>query len=230
MAAKLCGASRGIQGPEFDQQQVGVIDHARRRCIDERKFFYCSKAHGQHAQDHRRQGRPQDLRLRVFGPGQPIFFAVKAYTGAGAETAATAGPLIRAGLGNGFDGQALNSAPVRVTADSRQPRIDNEADSRNGQRRFGHVGRQDYPAPTAGVKNTPLLRSRQARIQRQNFRIIRTLSCKMPGQEITGFTDFTLTGKEDQNIAPGVDAAEACNRISDTLVQIPVSGFCFFIF
>ncbi len=151
---------------ELVQQVVGIIDHPWRRRIDERKLLDDSQAHGQHSQDDRGQRGPQDFRLGKLRPAGEIFCAVEPHTGSGTEPPAAPGPLVRAGLGNRLDRQALDATAMCVAADAGEPRIDYEPDAWHRERGFSDVGGQDDAALGTGVKDATLLRGRQPGEQR----------------------------------------------------------------
>src|SRR3546814_11203516 len=69
--------------------------------------------------DGRRQVGAQNLRIGEFRPSKKVFFAVQPHTNPRFDPPAAAFALVGAGLGNGFDGQALDLGPIAVAADER---------------------------------------------------------------------------------------------------------------
>ncbi len=84
-----------------------------------------------------------------------------------------------------------------VTADPRQTGIYHVTDSRNGQRRFGDVGRNDDLAARRWREDTLLIAGTEPAKQRNDFRF----AVKTTFQLIAGFANVTFARHEDQHVA-----------------------------
>ena len=197
MAAQGCQLVLAVDRRELLQQVETVADGFAIRRLDERKRIDGAQAQVQHLQDHRGQVGPQDLWVSERGPCVEVLFAVKTYADARFDPTATALALVGAGLGYRLDRQTLDLGAVAVAADARGAAVDHIADARHGQRGFGNVGGQHYPAPGMGLEDLLLLGRRQARVQRQDLGMAQLGLA----QDLGGIADLTLARQEHQHIA-----------------------------
>ena len=150
----------------------------------------------QHLQNHRREVGAQDFRIGKFRATEEILFAVQAHADARLDPPATAFTLVGAGLGNGFDGQALDLGPIAVAADARGAAVDHVTNARHRQRGFGDVGRQHHATAWVRLENPLLLGRRQPRVQRQDFGVLELGLA----QHVGGVANLALAGQEHQHV------------------------------
>ena len=206
---------------EFLQQVVAVGNRPARRRFEEGEVLDIAKPQRLHAQDHRRQRGPQNLGIGKARPRLEVAFLVQPDTNAVGHPAATSGTLVGGRLGDGLDLQLLDLVAVGVALDAREPGIDHVADTRHGQRGFGDVGCQHDTARVGRLEHALLLLHRQAREQRQDFRMHPGAAKRMLAQRLGGFANFPLTRQEHQHVAVA-SAAQFLDGFDDGIVQIAI--------
>src|SRR4029077_4997799 len=108
---------------------------------------------------HAGQRRAQDLRIGVTRSLREIVFAVESIAGAGTDAPATTLALIRRSLRDRLDVQPFQLVALAVTLDARGAGVDDVADARHRQRRFGDVGREHDAPLRSGPEYAVLLGS-----------------------------------------------------------------------
>src|SRR5690606_18525719 len=187
-----------VERTELLQLLVAVGNGPTRRCVDEWKGLDVIELERLHAQNHGRQRRAPHLGIGKGGARLEIGLVVKPYADARTHAPATSGTLIGGCLADGLDAQLLNLVAPRIAFHARQAAIDDVTDTRNGERRFGHVrGQHDAPRVALGPEDALLFRLREPRVQRKHLRSRRVVLA----QGLDRFADLTLARKEDQHIA-----------------------------
>src|SRR5690606_17323577 len=221
-----------VERTELLQLLVAVGNGPTRRCVDEWKGLDVIELERLHAQNHGRQRRAQHLGIGKGGARLEIGLVVKPYADARTHAPATSGTLIGGCLADGLDAQLLNLVAPRIAFYARQAAIDDVTDTRNGERRFGHVrGQHDAPRVALGPEDALLFRLREPRVQRKHLRSRRVVLA----QGLDRFADLTLARKENQHIARTVagtfvDALD--HRIDQVTLLVaaaaaPAAFFCF---
>ena len=116
-----------------------------------------AEAEGRHLQDHGREGGTEDLRFSEARARLVVALGVQADCDAVRDAAASTGPLVRAGPGDGFDGEALHFRPVGIARHSRKPRVDDVADPRHRQGGLGNIRRENNAAQAVLFEDAMLL-------------------------------------------------------------------------
>ncbi|KWW40622.1 hypothetical protein AU359_01102 [Micrococcus luteus] len=199
----------GLERAEFGERGGAVGDLTAVRRLDEGELLDIARgaghAEGEHLQDHRGQGGAQDLRVRELGAGEVVLLRVQADRDAVRGAAGPARALVRAGLGDALDRQALDLGAVGVPRDARGARVDHVLDARHGQGGLGDVrGQHDPPAhPGPGAaEHAVLLRHGQATEQRQDLRAGQARGAgDDAGQVVRGLADLPLARQEHEDVA-----------------------------
>ena len=220
-------AFRG-QGAQFAQQRDAVRDGPGIRRFHEGEIRNVLGPFGHadrgHLQDHRGQVGAQDFRVGELAPGFEIRLGVEPDADPVGNPAATAGPLIGAGLGDPFDRQPLHFGPMRIPGDPRGPGVHHVFDAGNRQRGFRDIGGQHDPAPGSGAEDRMLLGERESGEQGQDLGLAQPRMVReTAAQGFCGIADFALAGEEDQDVARRF-AGELLDRIADRVERIPVFG------
>src|SRR5690606_22028802 len=126
--------------------------------------------------------------------------------------AATAGPLVRAGLADALDREALDLGAGRVAGDAGVPGVDDVANARDGQGGLGDVrGQDDAPAGVRGA-HPVLLGGGETGVERDDLGVaqLRLL------QRLGGVADLLFAGEEDEDVAVAL-AAEFVHGLEDAV-------------
>lgn len=117
-------------------------------------------------------------------------------------TTGAARALRAARLADHFDLQALRAAPRVVPSHAREARVDHRGHARNGDGRFGDVGREnDAPSPTPLADRSGLLLDGHVAVQRQDLEAF-----ELP-QRFLATSDLARAGQKDEDVASIVRAA-----------------------
>ena len=136
-----------VQRAQLLQQGVTGADRLHRRHVDEGKPFDVTQAEGLHAQDHVGQIGALDLGLGEAQTLVVILLRIQPDAYALGHATGPALALVAARLGDRLDGQTPGARRRHITAHPRQPRIDHEANARQGERGLGDIRRHDdFPA------------------------------------------------------------------------------------
>ena len=146
--------SAGPQRAELLEQPDPVGDLAGVRRVHEREPGHLAEPEGRHLEDDRRQVGPQDLGLGELRPGLVVLLGVQADADPVGDAAAAARALVRAGLRDRLDREALDLGPLAVARDAGRAGVDDIPDAGNGQRGLGDVGGEDDP-PAVCAGRTP---------------------------------------------------------------------------
>ena len=183
--------------------------------IDERESLHVPHPQRPHAQQHRGEVGTPDLGLRVLRPGREPGFVVEPDAHPGADPAAPPGTLVGGSLRDRLDRQPLHPGAVRVPADARRARVDDEADARHRQRRLRDVRRQHHTAAAGdGFEQGLLTRRGHSGVERKELGV-RQPQAPDPG---LGLADFALPGEEDEHVARLV--AQILQRPRDLLGDV----------
>ncbi|CAJ3337226.1 Uncharacterised protein [Burkholderia pseudomallei] len=204
-----------VDRAELVEQLIAVRDRAARRRLDERKRFDRRQMQRFHPQDHRRERRAQDFRIGETCAAGEIAFLVEADADAVGDAAAAARALVRGRLRDRLDLQLLDLVPVRIALHARQARVDDIADARHGQRRFGDVRREHDPPRVRRLEHALLLGRGQPREQRQDLGVRRMVLAQRLGR----VADLALAGQEHEHVA-GAFAAQLVDRVDDAVHQV----------
>ena len=168
-----------------------------------------------HPQDHAGKRGAQDFGLGVVRARLEVVLVVQAQAHAARHAAAAPGALVGARLGDFLHLQLLDLAAIAVALDARLARIDDVAYARHGERGLGDVGGEHDAPARMRLEHPLLLRRRQPRVQRQNFRLRRM----MLSQRLGRLADLALARQEYQHVA-GTAAGCLVDGIDDGLGQI----------
>ena len=206
-----------VDGAKFGKQLIAVGDHARQRRLEKRKVLDIAKMQRLHAQDHTRQRGTQDFRFGMRQALVEIVLVVEADADATGDTAATAGALLGGRLRDRLDQQLIDLVPMRVALDARQPRINDVAYARHGQRGFRHVGRQHDAAALVRLKDAALLLRRLACEQRQHL----GAGGMVLAQRLGGFANLALARQKHQHVARAA-AMRLVDGIDDGFIDVTI--------
>ena len=146
VARILLRAAFQRDGAQFSQQGDAVSDRADLRWFDEREPVHPAEAQRGHLEDDGGKRCAQDFRLGELGALEVVLFGVQPDRDAVGHTATSARALVRAGLGDRFDGQALHLGAGGVARDAGVAGVDHVANAGNGEAGFGHVRGDDHAA------------------------------------------------------------------------------------
>ncbi len=151
-----------------------------------------------HLQDDRREVRPEQLGLGELIASLVIGLVIETHTHARRDSTTPTGALVRAGLGDGLDEQAVDLGARVVPLHAGAARVHDRFDVGDRQRGLGHIGRDDDPRPPAGLEHPLLLRRREAGVQRDNLGPLRKVVSL--AQLVGGLSNLPFAGHEDQHI------------------------------
>ena len=146
-----------VDGGQLLQQVEAVRDGFAVWRLDERERRNFPQTQVQHLQDDGRKVGTQNLGVGKFRAPVEVFFGVQPHADTRLNPPAAALALIGAGLGNGFDRQALDLGPVAVAADACGAAVNHITNARHRQGGFCDVGRQDHAASGVRLENPLLL-------------------------------------------------------------------------
>ena len=169
-----------IDGPQLMQRLISIANLPIIRRIEERETADVAQSERLHLKDHAGQVGPQYLRVREWPADRVILLRIQANAHARAHAAAASLALIGAGLRDRFHRQPLHLRSRRIPADPRLPRINHISNPRHGQRRLGHVRRQDQPPSVMRLEHPHLFLGRQPSVQRQHFGHAPDDACAVP--------------------------------------------------
>ena len=187
----------GGDGAEFEEGLVAVGDEFAAGGIEEGELFDGAEAEGFHLQDDGGEVGAEDFGFGEEGSGDEVFFGVEADADAGGDAAAASHALVGGGLGDGFDGEALDFGAGGVAGDSCEAGVDDEADAGDGEGGFGDVGGEDDAAMFGGFEDEFLLGGGEACEEGEDVGFVFEVAFEFFG----GFADFAFAGEEDQNVA-----------------------------
>ena len=137
--------------------------------VDERERGDVAEADRRHLQDDRGEVGAQDLGLGELRPCVEVSSAYSRMQMPSAVRPAAALALVRRGLRDRLDRQALDLGAVAVPGDARRAGVDDVLDARHGQRGLGDVGREHDPAAAAvRLEDAVLLGGREPCVQRED--------------------------------------------------------------
>ena len=145
------------------------------------------------------------------GPREVVVLGVEADRDAVGEPPAAARALVRAGLADRLDRQALDLGALAVARDARGAGVDDVADARDGERRLGDVGGQDDPPPVVPGEDAVLLGGGQPAEQRKHLgggQVQRA-------ERLRGVPDLPLAGEEHEDVL----AAAVAPRLGPELLD-----------
>ena len=172
----------------------------------------------------------QDLRFGELGPALEVLLGVQPDRDARRGAAGAARALIRAGLGDRFDRQALHLRALGIAGDAGEPCVDHVRDPRNGQRGLGDVRGQDDP--TVGARrrwgeDLLLVLGGEPSEQRQHLDRQRGATLRaafqVGAERLGDLTDLPLPGQEDEHV-PGAFCGELVDRVGDGLGEVTFDG------
>ncbi len=207
----------GVDRADLVQQGEAVGDAAPVRRVDEREGLDVAEPERRHLQDHRREARPQDLRLRELRPGEEVVLGVEPDADAVGDATAAALALVRRRLRDLLDRQPLHLGAGAVAGDAGGAGVDDVADAGDGQRRLGDVGRQHYPTPSRRLEDLGLLGRGQASVEREDLELVRSLLTGVQG--VGGVADLPLAGEEHEDVARPV-LRQLVDRVADGFVDV----------
>ena len=144
-------------GTEFSEQAKATDDGAFCWGVDEWKGADVAEFESHHPEDDRGEIRTMDLGSGVAVASEKLLFVVETVANDLAHAATAALALVRARLGDWFDGQTLSAGVGAVATDSGEAGIDDIADTRDGERGFRDVGREDDAPSTTGMEDALLI-------------------------------------------------------------------------
>ena len=207
-------------GAELLQQLVAVGDRARQRRLEKGKLLDRTDVQRRHAQDHRRERRAQDLRVRIGRTRGEIRLGEETHAHARGHASATARALVGGGLRDLLDLQERGLVAHRVALDARKARVDHVADAGNGERGLGDVGREHDAPATARREHALLLRRREACEEREDLDVAGVGPAReAPPQELGRLADLALAGKEHEHVA-GTLAPEVLGGRDDRVLHL----------
>ena len=112
---------------------------------------------GLHSKNHTGQGTSQNLWIRKGRATIEVLLFKQTNANAVRDTTAPSRTLIGSSLGDGFHQKLLNLAPEAVALDTRKTRVDHVPNARHGERRLGHIGRQNHSALSVRSEDAVLL-------------------------------------------------------------------------
>ena len=197
-------------GLELHQLVEAVGDGLHIRRVDEPERGHvlggAGHAHAEHVQHHRTQRGAQDLRLGEPRPRLVVLAAVQADGDAVGHAAASAGPLVGAGLADRLDRQTLHLGGFRIPGDAGRARIHHIPDARHRQRGLGHVRGDNDALMRVCLEHPMLFLGGQPREQRHDLDGVRAAHIGgarpvMVPQGGLELVDVALAGGEDQDVA-----------------------------
>ena len=221
----------GRERADLDEEGHAVAHRPAIRGVQEREVLDGAQAQGRHLQDDAGQRRAQDLRFRETRAREVVGLGEQADCHTLRDSAASARALVRAGLADRLDRQALHLRLVGIAGNARQTRVDDVADARHRQRRLRHVRRQDHAAQAVRLEHAMLLGRRQPRVQGQDLDVSRTRALvvsRAPASSLQVIeegrlrvADVALAGQEDQDVAVAL-RAQLVHRVTDRGLHVDV--------
>ena len=202
-----------VDGAQFEERFVAVADRFGPGRIEKGEFVDGAKVEGQRLQDHAARlvrwisGDGERSRARI------IFFAEEADADAGADAAAAALCAGRPRLARRLRSAVAGPCCGAIAADAGGAGVDDVADARHGERRFGHVRREDDPAAAVRSETRGSARRRKPGVEGQNFRIARRRCCARGASD--GPSRMSRSVGRKTRISPFAQAAELFDRVGD---------------
>ena len=197
LPAQLGDSPGGVDRLQLLQQAIAVVDQSRIRRVREREFIHGAEPEHFHLQDDAGQVAAQYLRRRKRLARLEIDLVIEADAHAGADASAATLALVGTGPGDRLDRQPQDLAAWAVAADARQAGVHHCTDTRDRDRRLGHVGGQHDAAAAAALEHALLVRPRKPREQRQQLELL----TESPGQRLGRFANLPLARQEHQYVA-----------------------------
>ena len=218
LAAERRQTALVVECAEHLQQPIAFGDVAVLGCVDPGEVVDIAQAQRRHLQDHAGQVGSQHLRVGEQIAALEIRLGIQAQAGAGTDTAATAGALVRRRLTDALDLQLLHAEPRRVAVDARGTGVDDVADAWHRDRGFSDVGGQHDARRAAAAEHAVLLFGRQPRIQRQHFGLRK--AARQGAHEVA---DFALAGQKHQHVTgPATAGPQLVDAVGDLAFQIQI--------
>src|SRR5260221_4360651 len=205
-----------VDGAQFEELAVPVLDLARRGRLDEGELRDGSQLERRHAQDHRGERGAQDLRRGELRALLEFLLREQADGDAARHAPAAPGALARRGLRDGLDAQLVDLLARRVALHAVEPGVDDEMDAGQGERGLGEVGGEDDYPVRAALEHAVLLLGGKAREERQDLDILRMV---LP-QRLGRLADLALAGKEDEDVAADARARKLVHGFRDRLAHV----------
>ena len=185
-----------------DGLHVGRVDEAEVRHV----LGGAGDPDRQHVQHHGAERGAQDLRLGESRARLVVLARVQADRDAVGDAAASAGPLVGAGLADRLDRQALHLRGLRIAGDAGGAGVDHVADTRHGQRRLGDVGRDHDALVRMRLEHAVLVLGRQPGEQRHDLDRVgaaHVLGARpvVVAQRVLELVDVALAGGEHEDVA-----------------------------
>ena len=181
---------------KFAQQLQAVADGFIGRGLHEGEPRNVAETQRNHLQDDARQVGAQDFRIGELRARFEVLLGVKPDGDAVGDTSTAARALVRAGLGDGLDGQPLHLRARRVARDARRARVHHVVDAWHSQGGFGDVGGQNDPAARVRAEHAVLFLVGEAAEQWGDLDAFPLL--RLDG--LHGVADVAFTGEETQNV------------------------------
>ena len=206
----LVSLVRVLERPQLLQQRRAVADGPLVGRLHEREGGDLAQLQRGHREDDRGQVGPQDLGVGVHGPRVEVVLRIQPDRDAVGRAAAAPGALLRRGLRDRFDGEALHLGPHRVPGDARGTGVHHVLDAGHGQRGLGDVGGQDDPPARVRGEDAVLLGGGEPRVEGEDLRAGPHVRLQCLG----GVADLALAGEEDEHVA-GRLAGELVDGVHD---------------
>ena len=215
-----------VDGAEFEEGLVAVGDEAGVGFFEEGELFDGAEAEGFHLEDDGGEVGAEDFGFGEEGAGEEVFFGVEADADAGGDAAAAALALIGGGLGDFFDGEALDFGAPGVAGDAGEAGVDDVADAGDGEGGFGDVGGEDDAALAGEGEDALLFFGAEAGEEGEDVGAVAEVAFEFLG----GFADFAFAGEEDEDVASAsgeefVDCVDDAKARMSRLFFVAVGGF-----
>ena len=217
---------------ELLQQLYAGGDVAPVRRLHEREPGDVTEPEGGHLQDDAGQVGPQDLRVGELGPPEIVLLGVEPDRDARLDPPRTSRPLVRGGLRDRLDGQALHLGACGVARDAGDTGVDDVLDPGDRQRGLGDVGREHDPAAGVGREDAVLVGGRESGEQRDDLDEARRRPPPVQPQRIAesvgGVPDLPLPRQEDEHVARPL-GGELLDRVDDRLGLVADDDLALFV-
>ncbi len=216
LLTELRQPSAVVEGAKLLEDPVAFIDRTLLRRIEERKALDVAETQRLHAQDHRRETDPLDLRIGVARAAVVVLLLVEPEAHATLGPPAPPLPLVGAGLRDWLD-QELGDAGAHVVAvHARHARVDDVDDSRNRQRGLGDIGREHDAPLRHGLEHALLVGRRQPGVERQQLRVRQCTLFELDHR----FADLALARKKHEYVIARIELGDLVDRVRDCVGEI----------